>query len=55
MEEEIKYSTKDLANMDPLGVPRSRHECILEGYGTLGLKMISHGAELLDRAHLFVQ
>ncbi|XP_074356133.1 uncharacterized protein LOC141695821 [Apium graveolens] len=54
IEEAIEFCTEYLASEHPIGIPRSRHEGRLEGYGTLGVKMISHGAELLDRAHLFV-
>ncbi|XP_074362621.1 uncharacterized protein LOC141702941 [Apium graveolens] len=54
VEEVIEFYTDYLASTDPIGIPRSRHEGRLQGHGTLGLKMISPGAEILDRAHLFV-
>ncbi|XP_074342221.1 uncharacterized protein LOC141679687 [Apium graveolens] len=54
IEEAIEFCTEYLASEDPIGIPRSRNEGRLEGYGTLGVKMISPGAELLDRAHIFI-
>ncbi|KAK1368072.1 hypothetical protein POM88_034164 [Heracleum sosnowskyi] len=54
IEETIEFCTEYLATVDPIGIPKSRHEGRLEGHGTLGSKMISPSAELCDRAHLFV-
>ncbi|KAL8156659.1 hypothetical protein AgCh_001665 [Apium graveolens] len=45
---------KLLASTDPVGIPRSHHKGRLDGQGTVGHKMITPGAEMLDRAHLFV-
>ncbi|KAL8128020.1 hypothetical protein AgCh_014813 [Apium graveolens] len=45
---------KLLASTNPVGIPRSRHEGRLDGQGTVGHKMITPGAEMLDIAHLFV-
>ncbi|KAK1373173.1 hypothetical protein POM88_029366 [Heracleum sosnowskyi] len=54
VEETIEFCTDYLASVDPVGIPRSRHEGRLEGQGTLGHKMISPSAEICERAHLFV-
>ncbi|XP_074356761.1 uncharacterized protein LOC141696532 [Apium graveolens] len=54
VEETIEFCTNYLASTDPIGIPRSRHEGRLDGQGTVGHKMITPGAEMLDRAHLFV-
>ncbi|XP_074324358.1 uncharacterized protein LOC141661273 [Apium graveolens] len=54
VEETTKFCTDYLASTDSVGIPRSRREGRLQGKGTLGHKMISPGAEMLDRAHLFV-
>ncbi|KAK1396701.1 hypothetical protein POM88_006564 [Heracleum sosnowskyi] len=54
VEEAIEFCTEYLEGVDSIGIPRSRHEGRLEGYGTLGMKMISPGADLLDTTHLFV-
>ncbi|KAK1359055.1 hypothetical protein POM88_043529 [Heracleum sosnowskyi] len=53
-DEEDMENDRYLATVDPIGIPKSRHEGRLEGHGTLGSKMISPSAELCDRAHLFV-
>ncbi|XP_063949039.1 uncharacterized protein LOC108203290 [Daucus carota subsp. sativus] len=54
IEETIGFCTDYLASNDRVGIPISRHEGRLQGQGTLGHKMISPSAEMLDRAHLFV-
>ena len=54
VEETIEFCTEYLASVDPIGIPKSRHEGRLEGQGTLGNKMINPSAELCERAHLFV-
>ncbi|KAK1387625.1 hypothetical protein POM88_015803 [Heracleum sosnowskyi] len=54
VEETIEFCTDYLASVDPVRIPRSRHEERLEGQGTLGHKMISPSAEICERAHLFV-
>ncbi|KAK1351239.1 hypothetical protein POM88_054514 [Heracleum sosnowskyi] len=54
IEETIEFCTDYLAYVDPVGIPRSRHEGRLEGQGTLGHKMISPSTEICERAHLFV-
>ncbi|KAL8117919.1 hypothetical protein AgCh_015706 [Apium graveolens] len=54
VEETIEFCTDYLASTDPVGIPRSRHEGRLDGQGTVGHKMITLGAEMLDRSHLFV-
>ena len=54
MEEAIEFHIEYLATVDPIRIPRYFHEGILEAHGILGLKMISPGAEILYRAHLFV-
>ncbi|KAL8155839.1 hypothetical protein AgCh_001037 [Apium graveolens] len=54
VEETIEFCTDYLASTDPVGISRSRHEGRLDGQGTVGHKMITPGAEMLDRAHLFV-
>ncbi|XP_074323112.1 uncharacterized protein LOC141660050 [Apium graveolens] len=54
VEETIEFCTDYLASTDPVGIPRSRHEGRLDSQGTVGHKMITLGAEMLDRAHLFV-
>nr|XP_017252692.1 PREDICTED: uncharacterized protein LOC108223115 isoform X2 [Daucus carota subsp. sativus] len=54
IEETIGFCTDYLASTDRVGIPISRHEGRLQGQGTLGHKMISPSAEMLDRAHLFV-
>ncbi|XP_074321844.1 uncharacterized protein LOC141659024 [Apium graveolens] len=54
VEETIEFCTDYLASTDPVGIPRSRHEGRLDGQGTVEHKMITPGAEMLDRAHLFV-
>ncbi|XP_074322758.1 uncharacterized protein LOC141659729 [Apium graveolens] len=54
VEETIEFCTDYLASTDSVGIARSRHEGRLQGQGTLGHKMISPSAEMLDRAHLFV-
>ncbi|XP_074374712.1 uncharacterized protein LOC141715129 [Apium graveolens] len=54
VEETIEFCTDYLASTDPVGIPRSRHEGRLDGQGTVGHKMITPGAEMLGRAHLFV-
>ncbi|KAK1372225.1 hypothetical protein POM88_028418 [Heracleum sosnowskyi] len=53
-DEEDMDNDRYLAVVDPIGIPKSRHEGRLEGHGTLGSKMISPTAELCDKAHLFV-
>ncbi|KAK1383810.1 hypothetical protein POM88_021545 [Heracleum sosnowskyi] len=54
VEETIEFCTGYLAGVEPVGIPKSRHEGRLEGQGTLGHKMITPLAEMCDRAHLFV-
>ncbi|KAL8157781.1 hypothetical protein AgCh_002474 [Apium graveolens] len=54
VEETIEFCTDYLASTDPVGIPRSRHEGRLDGQGTVGHKMITPGAKMFDRAHLFV-
>ncbi|KAL8131239.1 hypothetical protein AgCh_007239 [Apium graveolens] len=54
IEETIEFCTDYLASTDPVGIPRSRHEGRLDGQGTVGHTMITLGAKMLDRAHLFV-
>ncbi|XP_074323287.1 uncharacterized protein LOC141660222 [Apium graveolens] len=54
VEETIEFFTDYLASTDPVGIPRSRHEGRLDCQGKVGHKMITPGAEMLDRAHLFV-
>ncbi|XP_074377749.1 uncharacterized protein LOC141719270 [Apium graveolens] len=54
VEETIEFCTDYLASTDPVGIPRSRHEGRIDGQGTVGHKMITPGAEMHDRAHLFI-
>lgn len=54
VEEAIELCTEYLASVDSIRIPKSRHEGRLEGYGTLGMKMLSPGVELSERAHIFV-
>ncbi|XP_019164337.1 PREDICTED: uncharacterized protein LOC109160505 [Ipomoea nil] len=53
-EEVIDFCTDYLANVESIGVPRSRHEGRLTGKGTIGYKSFSPPLQLRDKAHHLV-
>lgn len=43
-----------MSGLEPVGLPKSRHEGRLQGYGTIGHKRIVVDRKIKDNAHLFV-
>jgi hypothetical protein len=39
---------------NPIGVPRSRHECRLSGVGTMGKRLVTPDADAFEKAHFTV-
>ncbi|XP_074271359.1 uncharacterized protein LOC141595291 [Silene latifolia] len=52
--EVIGFCKDYLANVQPFGIPKSRHEGRLEGKGTIGAKWVSFNCEELSNAHFHV-
>ena len=48
----IGFYTDYVADVDPIGLPRRRHEGRLQGVGTIGYKLVRPDHELLRKAHL---
>ena len=38
----------------PVGVPQSRHDCTIEGWGTRGFNVVTMDRQQLSQAHLYV-
>ncbi|XP_052621656.1 uncharacterized protein LOC128127253 [Lactuca sativa] len=53
-EEVIEYCTDYLQGVTSIGIPKSRHEGRLVGYGTIGLKRVTPKKEDLHLAHFTV-
>jgi hypothetical protein len=53
-EEVIEFCVDFIPDLDPIGVPESRHEGRLSGKGTLGKKYISTGDDYFNKAHYIV-
>ena len=54
-EEVIKFCVDFIPNLDPIGVPESRHKGRLSGKGILGKKTyISKGDDYFNKAHYIV-
>ncbi|XP_074277359.1 uncharacterized protein LOC141600998 [Silene latifolia] len=52
--ETLGFCQDYLNNVQPLGLPTSRHEGRLEGKGTLGKNVITVDRALFDKAHMYV-
>jgi hypothetical protein len=53
-EEIIEFYTSYLEGVEPIGLPKSRHESRLQGVGTIGYKLITVGLELRQKIYLKV-
>ena len=53
-EEVIKFCVDYMAQVELIGVPRSRHEGRLEGIGTIGRKAITPNMDVYAQAHFTV-
>jgi Domain of unknown function (DUF4216)/Domain of unknown function (DUF4218) len=53
-EEVIEFYTSYLEGVEPIGLPKSRHEGRLQGVGTIGYKLVTVGLELRQKAYLKV-
>ena len=53
-EEVIEFCLDYMAQVEPIGVPRSRHEGRLEGIGTIGRKAITPNMDAYAQAHFTV-
>jgi len=53
-EEVIEFYTYYLGGVEPIGLPKSRHEGRLHGTGTIGFKLVKVRLELRNKAHLKV-
>ena len=53
-EEVVEFSLDFMARLDPIGVPRSIHEGMLEGYRTNGKKKIQPTRDEYHQAHFIV-
>ena len=51
-EEVVGFSTDYLANQQPIGLPRSRHEGRLGGLGLMGLEVTCPTSDIFDATHL---
>jgi Domain of unknown function (DUF4218)/Domain of unknown function (DUF4216) len=53
-EEVVEFYTDFLNGLEPVGLPKSRHEGRLEGTGTIGSKTAMPGLHMREKAHLKV-
>jgi Domain of unknown function (DUF4218) len=53
-EEVIEFYTSYLEGVEPISLPKSRHEGRLQGVGTIGYKFVTVGLELRQKAYLKV-
>ncbi|XP_074296971.1 uncharacterized protein LOC141627640 [Silene latifolia] len=53
-EEALQFVNEYMSNVEPIGLPTSRHEGRLQGQGTLGKKVVTANPETLDQAHLYI-
>ncbi|XP_078156588.1 uncharacterized protein LOC144552481 [Carex rostrata] len=53
-EEAIEWYNSYMADLEPIGIPKSRHEGRVEGVGTIGLEPIEADKTLHEKAHLLV-
>ena len=52
---DIEFCVDFIPDLDPIGIPESRHESRLSGKGTLGKKIyIGTGDDYLNKAHYIV-
>jgi Domain of unknown function (DUF4218) len=52
--EVIEFYTSYLEGVEPIGLPKSRHEGRLQGVGTIGYKLVTVGLELRQKTYLKV-
>jgi len=53
-EEVIEFCTEYMTGVEPIGIPRPKHEGRLRGVGTIGFKAIMPEIALLEKAHLVI-
>ncbi|XP_074298242.1 uncharacterized protein LOC141629077 [Silene latifolia] len=53
-EEALQFVNEYMSNVEPIGLPTSRHEGRLQEQGTLGKKVVTANSETLDQAHLYI-
>jgi Domain of unknown function (DUF4218) len=53
--EVIEFYTSYLEGVEPIGLPKSRHDGRLQSVGTIGYKLITIGFELHQKTYLKVQ
>jgi hypothetical protein len=52
--EVVEWTMGYMDTQNPIGVPRSLHECSLSGVGTLGINSVTPGPDAFQKAHFTV-